>query len=274
MLGEKFWKIGVILFWIAYGIFLLSSVPHLAHWFRHMDGTQAGIADWWYWVLAYGKAIAIDGADVLLTLAFLRLSQEEKNAGVFVKLSLIFLFILGFTGFSWYLNWQYEIQFMSIEYNSVDLLNNFLGGNVGTTNPVVGSAFNLFGLVFTLIADTLLKKTKVITAQELQVQLEDLEAKQKVQKQLSARKRQIRNETIDGALSGLQHTVKRVVQFKEGETILPEDQAEESPLLEEETNVVDLSTHKRGPGRPKGSSDKAPRRRKESGPLLASGGEE
>ena len=38
--NQRFWTVATWLFWAFYATFLLSSIPHLAEWFRHLDGVQ------------------------------------------------------------------------------------------------------------------------------------------------------------------------------------------------------------------------------------------
>jgi hypothetical protein len=182
---STFWKVAPILFWAFYVIFLLSSVPHITAWYRHLDGAAYGAADLLYWGLAAGKAIAIDGADVLLTLAFLRLVTQMKSGWDGARLCIIVLCIVGFTGYSWYINWQYDVQFATNAFAKADALT-LWGTSIRVTNPLVGSAFQLFALVFTLISDVILKKTEAKTAAELEAEANEFEgiaqAKQRIAK--------------------------------------------------------------------------------------------
>jgi hypothetical protein len=172
-------------------------------------------ADQIYWGLAYGKALAVDGADVLLTLAFLRKVSEEKHGWDYIKILFIILFIFGFTGFSWYINWQYEIQFVTNEFALADK-QFFFNHNVGTSNPLVGSAFQLFALVFTFISDTILKKTETKTAAQLEAEAGELERLKKAQDRIKAiNKGRVENASIDAIDSGfhvLGHLKKKAVE--------------------------------------------------------------
>lgn len=215
---KNFWNVAIGLFWAFYVIFLVSSIPHLATWFRHQDGVMTFPADQAYWALAYGKAIAVDGADVLLTLAFLRKVGDMRHFLDGVKLFFIIVCILGFTAFSWYINWQYEVQFVTNEFSRADSLT-FLGHNVGHTNPMVGSAFQLFALVFTLISDTILKKSEAKTVEELEAIARDMEARRSVEARIKEAQRANTKASIDGGLDVLSHAKERLL----GKTKTPEE---------------------------------------------------
>jgi hypothetical protein len=78
---------------------------------------------------------------VLLTLAFLRLVTQMKSGWDGARLFIIVLCIVGFTGYSWYINWQYEVQFATNAFAKADALT-LWGTSIRVTNPLVGSPFN------------------------------------------------------------------------------------------------------------------------------------
>jgi hypothetical protein len=245
---STFWKLAPILFWTFYVIFLLSSVPHVTEWYRHLDGAASGITDLLYWALAAGKAIAIDGADVLLTLAFLRLVTEIKGGGDIVKLVIVVLCICGFTAYSWHINWQYEVQFATNEFAKADALMFWGNTPIRVTNPLMGSAFQLFALVFTLISDVVLKQTQEKTAAELEAQAHELEGRARAKQRIAriTRENNISNATalIDAGAQIFGHFKNRIqaekpsVTVEESKNPSEENSEEWKRETEEETQPI------------------------------------
>ena len=198
------------------------------------------------WVLAYGKAIAVDGADVMLTLAFLRkITEEEKSGWDYAKIAMILLFIVGFTCFSWYINWQYEKEFVTTEFALADAQTFFFGMNVGTTNPAVGSAFQLFALIFTFISDIIMKKPDDVkpakSMEELRKEAEDAGERARYERQILEAKKSVKTGLIgkigEAALE-VKRTAKKVAT--DGSEASPEDSPKpvKTEVVVEETDVV------------------------------------
>jgi hypothetical protein len=81
------------------------------------------------------------------------------------------------------------------EFARADALT-FLDHSVRTSNPTIGSAFQLFALVFTFISDTLLKNETPKTAAELEAEANELQAVAAQRQRIAAIKRE---KNINGA---------------------------------------------------------------------------
>ncbi len=135
-------------FWIAFGVFLAASIPHVAYFFASFEPSQGPEGVWW-WAVSYAIAISIDVTVYLLSwTAFQRYRRYRTAKAVWQH----WLLIVMCTVFSWAVNWAYAKQFhstlmlSSAESAAPWLINVF---------PFMASAFPLLGIVYTMMAETI-----------------------------------------------------------------------------------------------------------------------
>src|SRR5215472_16416955 len=126
-------------FWMAFAAFLCASIPHIAYFFRSFDPI-GGPEDRYWWAIAYAIAIGIDMTDFLLSMNVARLSRNKASWRVLINR---WLFIIGITSFSWFVNWEYNVQFSSTMLSKVDEVSLFGLLRVGDLNPVLASMFQV-----------------------------------------------------------------------------------------------------------------------------------
>lgn len=156
--------LGIVL-WVAFGAFLLASLPHIAYFFASLEPEDAkgNVSDYW-WVIAYILAISIDVTSFLLSL---NLANKMRRAtrglgllqrmGVGLRIAVMhWPFIILLVGFSWLVNFEHATQFHS---TMLDLAENvqlnlwFWQGNLYTLNPIVGSAFPVLAFAYTCMSE-------------------------------------------------------------------------------------------------------------------------
>lgn len=102
-MSERQKKVTNVLFWLAFGVFLGVSIPHIAWIVRDYMPVVDWFTDKFYWLLALGYAIAIDGI-----MAWLTHAQSSQKASFTWQTFLTWVFIVALVGMSWYLNWLYD----------------------------------------------------------------------------------------------------------------------------------------------------------------------
>lgn len=206
-------------FWMAYGVFLAASIPHIATWFHHFDTSSDVWTNGFWWVVAYAIAITIDVTDVLLTVAIVK--KMERNERGWASYLLLWSFVFAIMALSWFINWQYNVQYATSEFMRADNQAIF-GASVGAINPLIGSAFQLFVLAYTAIAHTVLKKTETKTYEELQKELNQKQNMRSLQKQINTLKAEEREEKIAFFAGGLTALKKQGLSLVKGEETTPE----------------------------------------------------
>lgn len=174
-------------FWVGYVVFLSASIPHVASYFRHFDPmTTNQFEDISYWVIAVAIAIVIDVSDVLVSIAVIR---AKSNGATFKDTFLFWVFIFLIMGLSWFFNWQYNVVFGTDQFHVVDGYTVMNGVTIGEINPVIGSAFQLLILVYTLMAHKFAQKPKEKTLEELMNEANEMEQKAEFVARIEAVKR-------------------------------------------------------------------------------------
>jgi hypothetical protein len=226
-------------FWTGYVVFLSASIPHIAAYFRHFDPiTPNWYEDKAYWLIAVAIAIVIDVSDVLVSIAVMR----AKASGAKFKDTFGFwVFIVFITALSWLINWQYNVVFGTSQFHVVDQYSFFGRFTIGQINPVLGSAFQVLLLVYTAMAHKFSQKPQ--TADELQKELERLEALETVQNRLKEyRERNRKKSLIQTAKETLIEAKEAVIELKNGsdEELVssPETEVLDSPNMEVLTELT------------------------------------
>src|SRR5450755_635585 len=172
-------------FWGGYAVFLLASIPHIAAYFRHFDPVEAnGLANSFWWLIAYAIAIVIDLSDVLVSIAVIK--AMKKNAG-FGDVFGYWAFIVFIMALSWFFNWQYNVVYGTASFAAADAKSIF-GLSVGTVNPIIGSAFQALLLVYTAMAHKFADKPGTSAPTK---SLEELRAEAKESAERASLERQI-----------------------------------------------------------------------------------
>jgi len=147
----------------------------VAAYFRHFDpATSNQFQDVAYWVIAVAIAVVIDVSDVLVSIAVIR---AKANGATFKDTFLFWVFIFLIMGLSWFFNWQYNVVYGTSEFHVVDQYSIANGVTIGQVNPVIGSAFQLLILVYTLMAHKFAQKPKEKSLEELMQEADELEKK-------------------------------------------------------------------------------------------------
>jgi hypothetical protein len=129
-------------FWCAFAIFLLASIPHVAYFFRAFEPGDTSL---WWWLVAYAIAISVDITIFLLSLTVAELRRRDVDTWLVVS---VWVFIVGLAALSWYINWQYAVQFAS---NMLSKPSSYR--YVGMINPVIASCFQALAIAYTWISD-------------------------------------------------------------------------------------------------------------------------
>ena len=168
-----------IVLWLAFGAFLLASLPHVAYFFASFEPqewTTNGyqVNDYW-WTISYCLAFAIDVTSFLLSLnvaikmrrATNGMSGIPKLAAAFGVMVTHWPFILLLVGFSWLVNYEHAQQFHSdmlslAEAKTINLL--FWSGSIRDLNPVIASAFPVLAVAYTGMSDRVKSERKSANA--------------------------------------------------------------------------------------------------------------
>jgi hypothetical protein len=129
-------------FWVAFGVFLLASIPHVAYFFRAFEPGDNSL---WWWIVAYAIAISVDITIFLLSLSVAEMRRRNVETWLVVS---VWLFIVGLAALSWYINWQYAVQFAS---NMLSKPSSYK--YVGMINPIIASCFQALAIAYTWISD-------------------------------------------------------------------------------------------------------------------------
>jgi len=128
-------------FWIAFAVFLLASIPHVAYFFRAFEPPSGP----WYWGIAYAIALSIDITVFLLSLTAAELMEQNADQKIIAS---VWFFVLLLAGLSWLMNWEYAYQFSSgmlVRPSSI--------GIVSMVNPIIASCFQALAIAYTWISD-------------------------------------------------------------------------------------------------------------------------
>jgi len=224
-----------VLFWSAFGIFLMVSIPHVAWVFRQYEPQDPGLAGFVWWVLAYGFAIAIDG--VIGWLSHIKSEGTTKSDQRF-----IWGFIVVLVMMSWYFNWVFSMAHDPSQ-KKPDVWTFVLTSQmwfipsvtVGQLTPVVISALPVFIIAYTFILGKV-NAMKVAAAKSLAVlQAEANEVEQRAAAEKRIREAQKNQKDERDPLGNVFNLAKRV--RKEAESFRGEKR---DPELEKLDKVLQL----------------------------------
>lgn len=159
-------------------ILLLASMPHIAAWFAHFDNPSDTWSGIYAWSIGFGLAFAIDGVSFMLLLAIMRMVKSGKTKSGWTMFGL-FSFMLFIALLSWGINWQYDIQNASNAFAKADAIQIASTGlTLKSLNPIIGGAFQILILAYTLIGKAMQTEVKVVKAlseEEFQQKLKRIE---------------------------------------------------------------------------------------------------
>lgn len=162
-----------IVFLFAFGAFLTASIHHIAAFFGDYEPSQVGPQ-------SYALAISIDGTALVLTIGVMFFADRMPWYAKFF----VWAFIIGLTGFSWVVNWQYAVSFQNPSG-----FTSHLDPIWQTINPILASSFAFLNLAYSLVSEFFSAKKK--TAVELQAELDALNETADIEKQLREKKAEI-----------------------------------------------------------------------------------
>lgn len=166
MKWQAAYRVGIrLVFLFAFAAFLFASIRHVAVFFHNFEGEKND------WVNPYMLAVSIDATSLMLTIGIMFFS---KGMPWYAKM-ITWLFIIGLTGFSWIVNWEYARTFQGFDLKT--------GHFLQMLNPILASSFAFLNLAYSVVAEFFDTKTK--TAGQLQEELEQLTALESVQAQLN-----------------------------------------------------------------------------------------
>jgi len=214
-----------VLFWGAFGIFLMVSIPHVAWVFRQYEPQDQGIAGFVWWVLAYGFAIAIDGV-----IGWLSHIKSEGTTGA--DKGFVWGFIVVLVIMSWYFNWVFSMAHdpskKTPDVWSFVLTNQmwFVPSiTVGQLTPVVISALPVFIIAYTFILGKVnaMKVAAAKSLADLQAEANEAEQRTKAEQRIRAAQKQ-QKDTSDplGNVFSLARRVRTEAQGFVGEKRDPE----------------------------------------------------
>lgn len=139
----------------AFGAFLAASIRHVAEFYHD---SEAPGTEWW---VSYALAVSIDVTALILNIGLMFSSKLSLASKIF-----IWFFIVGLTGYSWLINWEYAVTFQQSELTS------HLDSIWKTINPILASSFAFLNLAYALVAEVFSAKIK--TLEDLQAELDEL----------------------------------------------------------------------------------------------------
>lgn len=145
-----------IVFIMAFGAFLWASIHHVATYFHSFEANSSD------WGSSYALAISIDGTALVLTIGMMFFGKTMPWHAKFI----VWAFIIGLTGFSWVVNWEYAKAYQSTALTS------HLSPIWQTINPILGSSFAFLNLAYSIVSEFFGTKQK--TVEQLQAELENL----------------------------------------------------------------------------------------------------
>jgi hypothetical protein len=154
-----------VVFLFAFIAFLSASVSHVAVFFHNFEQDQTN------WISPYMLAVSIDLTALVLTIGVMFFRKDMPWYAVVIT----WIFIFALTAFSWIVNWEYARTYQGTDLKAGPLL--------ALINPVLASAFAFLNLAYSFVSEFF--NTKVKTADELQKELDRLEALEKVQARLN-----------------------------------------------------------------------------------------
>jgi len=194
--------LGRVLFWFAFVAFMLAAIPHTAYFFRAWEPAvaptdrQGGL---FYWGVAYAIAISVDGMVIYLTRALTVLNRQGGKA--FAR-GVAWLGIGLLSLLSWFVNWQYAVEFRG------QMLSRVLGlslgwWKMGDIDPILASMFQALIVFYSFISDKVHEartEPREEDLAELRQRAAEADERARLQASINAAKQQQRAERTLGVL--------------------------------------------------------------------------
>ncbi len=158
-----------IVFLFAFASFLWASIHHVAAFFHNFE---PGGSDY---IGSYALAISVDATALVLTLGIMFFNSQMPT---YAKI-IVWFFIFCLTGFSWIVNWQYAQTYQG----SALVVSPFWHD----VNPILASSFAFLNLAYSIVAEFFTFKVK--TVEELQKELDEINGRESLVKQLAEKKK-------------------------------------------------------------------------------------
>lgn len=172
-------------FWFAFAAFLGASIPHVAYFFRAFEPQGDG-QDMIWWGVSFAIAVSIDITIFLLSLTVAGMHRRNAAGGLIFS---VWVFVLGLTALSWYINGKYAMRFIDTSMISPTALNVPYLGRIADINPIIASMFQVLAIAYTWVADKIAADEKPKTAAELAAELAELEQVETLKQRKAAIKR-------------------------------------------------------------------------------------
>jgi len=215
------------LFWVAFGVFLAVSIPHVAWVFRAYEPQGTNGFDGVWWPLAYGFALAIDA--VIAWLSHIK-STGEKAGDMWEA----WLFIGALVAMSWYFNWIYALAHDPANPGR-DVWAIVLIGQwgvmpaltVGKLTPLIISALPVFIIAYTYMLSKLAHAKAVAAKSVEELEAEAHEAQRRAQAQ-----RRIEEARKHSRLSLIQRAAGAAKEAKQGLQALRAETEEHADMVD------------------------------------------
>lgn len=194
-------------FIFAYLAFLGASIQHVAYFFHSFE--PAGEM----WAGSYAIAISID---VLALILIIGVMFFRKDMSVWAKVG-VWLFILGLTAFSWFINWEYASQFQSSDLSHVQ--------QFYWLNPILASAFAFLNLAYAIVSELFNAKTE--TAEELRQKNDEMAA-------LNAEK----TRRSDMQKQQILHSISNMKSVAQSAFSSPQNESELQPISSQNSDTI------------------------------------
>jgi excisionase family DNA binding protein len=229
-------------FWVAFAAFLGASIPHVAYFFRAFE-PPGGAQDYQWWGVAYAIAASIDVTIFLLSLTVARMHRRGNAGGLIAS---VWVFIIGLTALSWYINFKYAQHFQAGGMVSATPVYIPYLGTIADINPLIASMFQVLAVAYTWISDKITADVKPKTAAELKAEADELENKQREMERLKTLKRGGNVGTLKGLISATtevvkhaQAAVKDVTKTEQSNATLAEDVTQQNTDENTDQNAQD-----------------------------------
>jgi hypothetical protein len=154
-----------VVFIFAYIAFMAASIRHIATFFHNFEQDQAD------WLNPYMLAVSIDLTALTLTIGVMFFRENMPWYAVMVT----WFFIVGLTGLSWSINWEYARTYQGTSLHS--------GHFLQSLNPILASSFAFLNLAYAVVSEFF--NTKVKTASDLEKEVKRLEEMEELQDRLN-----------------------------------------------------------------------------------------
>jgi hypothetical protein len=186
-----------VVFLFAFIAFLSASISHIAVFYHNFEADKDN------WISPYMLAVSIDLTALVLTVGVMFFRKGMPWYAVIIT----WVFIMGLTGFSWAVNWEYATTFQG---NTLRI-----SGFLSMLNPILASSFAFFNLVYSFVSEFFGMKQK--TADELQAEATRLEALEEAQKRIDAYHERNKKASIIQRAKGVAIEIKEAaIEVKNG----------------------------------------------------------